>query len=115
MINKTRLNIVTLELATNCKKNGELRVLTGQQVCIHCFQFIDDLIASAINVEFISNNFIEDIEVRVLKDRFVAAKTIKGTLGFNSFTPIPGSFCVIKVKQYNMSTTQKTVKVAKWF
>ena len=38
---------MTLELATNCEKNSELRVIPGQQVCIHFTQFIDDLIASA--------------------------------------------------------------------
>ena len=45
-----------------------------------------------VRVEFVSQEFIEDLESEVLVERFKKAKTIPGTLGFHSFSPIPGVF-----------------------
>ena len=46
-----------------------------------------------------------------LKDRFMLTKTIKGTLGFHSFTPIAGSRSHLIVKRYDLATEAKCVKV----
>ena len=56
------------------KRPVDIQILTPEDF----FNFFKQKLKN-IHVEFISNKFIEDIEVRVFKDRFVAAKPIKGT------------------------------------
>ena len=45
-----------------------------------------------VRLEFVSQEFIEDLKSEDLVERFKKAKTIPGTLGFHSFSPIPGVF-----------------------
>ena len=44
-----------------------------------------------VQVEFISEEQIQEVEKEVLVERFKTAKTIKGTKGFHSFETIPGT------------------------
>lgn len=64
-------------------------------------------------VEFVSSEVIENLELEVLEDRFKHAKTVKGTLGFHSFSPIPGCYDSVIVKQYDLSSEYKKVSVYK--
>ena len=64
-----------------------------------------------IHIDFIPTNYIEEDGESLLKDRFILAKTIKGTLGFHSFTPIAGSRSHLIVKRYDLATEEKCVKV----
>ena len=66
-----------------------------------------------IQVEFVSSKFIEELEINVLVERFKNAKTIPGTLGYHSFSTIPGNNQQVKVKKYSLSTTEKTVSIIK--
>ena len=66
-----------------------------------------------IQVEFVSSEFIEELEINVLVERFKNAKTIPGTLGYHSFSTMPGNNNQVKVKKYSLSTIEKTVSVIK--
>ena len=66
-----------------------------------------------VSVQFVSSEMIEKLESEVLQNRFKNAKTIKGTLGFHSFSPIPGCYDKVIVKQYDLSPKYKKVSVCK--
>ena len=66
-----------------------------------------------VSVQFVSSDMIEKLESEVLQNRFKNAKTIKGTLGFHSFSPIPGCYDKVIVKQYDLSPKYKKVSVCK--
>ena len=66
-----------------------------------------------VSVEFVSSDMIESIYTEVLEQRFERAKTIKGTLGFHSYSPISGCYDNISVKQYDLSSVEKVVSVTK--
>ena len=58
-----------------------------------------------------THNVIEGLHSEVLAERFKLAKTIKGTLKFHSYSPIPGCEDSIMVKQYDLSPISKKVFV----
>ena len=66
-----------------------------------------------VSVEFVSEKEIINLYSKVLEDRFKFAKSIKGTLKFHSFTPIPGCDHSVIVKQYDLSSVSKKVLVKK--
>ena len=66
-----------------------------------------------VEVEFVSQAEIDNLHSEVLEERFESAKTIKGTLGFHSYSPIPGCYDSITVKKYDLSNVYKKVKVTK--
>ena len=68
---------------------------------------------TTVSVQFVSSEMIENLESEVLQNRFKNAKTIKGTLGFHSFSPIPGCYDSVTVKQYDLSPKYKKVSVCK--
>ena len=76
------------------------------------YSFTKDKFKKVI-VEFVSTEEIETLHSDVLEERFKSAKTIKGTLGFHSYSPIPGCYDSITVKQYDLSTVFKKVSVTK--
>ena len=82
------------------------------QTALDFFKFAKEKFKN-IHVEFVSTDFISNIEENKLKDRFKDAKTIKGTLGLHSFSTMPGSEDQIRVKQYNLSSLEKIFKICK--
>ena len=64
-------------------------------------------------MEFVSTEFIKDLEASVLLERLKKIKLIKGTLGYLHFSSIAGSVEKVKVKQFGLSSSEKVVKVSK--
>ena len=64
-------------------------------------------------VDFVSQEDITNLHSEVLEDRFECAKTIKGTLGFHSYSSIPGCYDSVIVKQFDKSKKYKKVSVTK--
>ena len=72
----------------------ENQILTPQEF----YDFIKNKFTD-VSVEFVSEKEIGNLYSKVLEDRFKFAKTIKGTLKFHSYTPIPGCDHSVIVKQ----------------
>ena len=64
-----------------------------------------------VQVEFISEEKIQQVEKEVLSERFKTAKTIKGTRGYHSFETIPGNQTELNVRQFSFSPDVKRVSV----
>ena len=86
----------------------ENQILTADAL----YQFAKDKFIN-VSVQFVTSEIIENLYTEVLEKRFEQAKTIKGTLGFHSFSPIPGCYDTVSVKQYDLSSVKKDVSVTK--
>ena len=64
-----------------------------------------------VQVEFISEEKIQQVEKDILTARFKTAKTIKGTRGFHSFETIEGNQSELYVRQFSLSPDMKKVSV----
>ena len=64
-----------------------------------------------VQVEFISEEKIQQVEKDILTERFKTAKTIKGTRGFHSFETIEGNQSELYVRQFSLSPDMKKVSV----
>ena len=90
------------------RRPADQQILTPEQL----YEFAKEKFRS-VNVQFVSSEEIESLHTEVLEERFKKAKTIKGTLGFHSYSPIPGCYDKITVKQYDLSSVNKKVSVSK--
>ena len=104
-------------LAGSAKREAALESLRRPQdkqilTPIEFYEFTKEKFKNVI-VEFVSQEEISSIHSEVLEERFESAKTIKGTLGFHSYSPIPGCYDSVIVKQYDLSTEYKKVSVTK--
>ena len=64
-----------------------------------------------MQVEFISEEKIQEVEKELLSERFKTSKTIKGTRGYHSFETIPGNNTELNVRQFSFSPEVKRVSV----
>ena len=76
------------------------------------FKFVKEKFKKLV-VEFIPTEDINKLEDDILEERFKAAKTIQGTLGFHNYESIPDNHKKVKVKKFSLSDTVKTVSVVK--
>ena len=86
----------------------ENQILTADAL----YQFAKDKFTN-VSVEFVTSEMIENLYTEVLEKRFEQAKTIKGTLGFHSYSPLPGCCDTVSVKQYDLSSDKKDVSITK--
>ena len=100
-----KLAVAALE---SLRRPADQQILTPEQL----YEFAKEKFRS-VNVQFVSSEEIESLHTEVLEERFMKAKTIKGTLGFHSYSPIPGCYDKITVKQYDLSSVNKKVSVSK--
>ena len=84
------------------------QILTPMQL----FEFAKEKFTN-VDVQFVSTEMIEKLDNEVLQNRFKNAKTIKGTMGINSYSAIPGCYDKVTVKQYDLSSVHKKVSVSK--
>ena len=108
-------NLVQMNNCTNFEQTNRYLwpIMDNQiQTATDFFTFVKNKFKQ-IEVEFVSSEFIEELEMNVLVDWFKNAKTIPGTLGYHSFNSIPGNNVQGKLKKYSLSTTEKTVSVIK--
>ena len=64
-----------------------------------------------VQVEFISEEKMQEVEKELLSERFKTAKTIKRTCGYHSFETIPGNNTELNVRQFSFSPDVKRVSV----
>ena len=86
----------------------ENQILTPQEF----YRFTKDKFKN-VDVEFVSEEEILNLFTEVLAERFMLAKTIKGTLKLHSFSPVEGSNDNLIVKQYDLSSISNQVSVKK--
>ena len=104
-------------LAGSAKREAALESLRRPQdnqilTPLEFYKFTKEKFKNVV-VDFVSQEDITNLHSEVLEDRFECAKTIKGTLGFHSYSSIPGCYDSVIVKQFDKSTKYKKVSVTK--
>ena len=81
------------------------------QTPMDLFIWADDNLPS-IKVIFVGKDEIAEEEEK-LRPRFADALTVTGTQRLHSFVPVPGSSCMMRVREYSAQTNSDVVKVTR--
>ena len=79
------------------------------QTPLDLFRWADDNLPS-IKVIFVGKDEIAEEEEK-LRSRFADALTVTGTQRLHSFVPVPGSRCMMRIREYSAQTNNDVVKV----